>query len=124
MSVPVSLAIRVFLRSDLDYSASVTGELVVKLREVGGVVNLLGTKPDPKQNPLALGIEIGRVEQLAAVREIAGEWIKAPLSEGERMERIVAILLPDAKLITYVMMDESGLGERIILNPEDAELAK
>lgn len=111
-------SMRIRFRSQMDFLPTITGDLLMQLKEVGPVI-VEPVKPDPRDNPLAITIELGSVLQLEAVQRIALEWVSEPLGAGETVERIIEVWTPDKKPLGWVMVPVDGM-DGPALDPADA----
>jgi hypothetical protein len=119
MSVPDE-AIKVRFRSREDFLPAITGDFLTQLRDVG-IVKVTEFNPE-SEHPLAVVVRVHNTEQEERVQEIGFEWITGDLQPEETYERIVVMLGPFGK-ISFLSLGEEHLGERIELNPEDAEVS-
>jgi len=121
---PVDRAITVRLRSRDDYLPPIRDGLLARLREIGGVVNFGEMSDKVSENPMAVVIRLGNIQQLEAVREVALWWVEQELAPEETHERVAVLMSPNLKVISFVWLEEDWLGEHIELDPEDARVPR
>lgn len=112
----------VWLRGREDFRESVTGAMLHELQQLAGALYVSEIKPDPKDNPLSVTIQLGSMDQLASVQEIAQSWAGEDLTEGERMERTVTVVDPNGEVLGFVWTFDDALAElELDLNVADCE---